>query len=353
MKYWLAMRRGMNRREALTFVARAAGCGAAARLVPLTSGVAAQAPAGPPGRPPAAKGTTLILLGTQGGPGVNLARGEAANVVVVDGQPYVVDCGYGALRALVQAGIRAAEVNVVCLSHLHNDHTADVAALLSHQWTGSKAQPTTVFGPFGTAGLVEGAIAFFKADTEIRIVDEGRTVRPETLFKGRDVAASAKPVEVFKDERVTVTAIENEHYPERAKARMPYRSLAYRVDTATRSIVFSGDTAPSANLVTLARNADLFVCEAMDVARHAQMLEQAKRAQDAGNENSIARHVAETHSTTEDVGRMAAEAKVKTVVLSHLLPGSNGGELPDTAYIGAVRKFFDGEVIVGRDGMRL
>jgi len=56
------------------------------------------------------KGTTLLLLGTQGGPGINLARGEAANAVIVDGQPYVVDCGYGALRGLVQAGIRPAEV---------------------------------------------------------------------------------------------------------------------------------------------------------------------------------------------------------------------------------------------------
>jgi ribonuclease BN (tRNA processing enzyme) len=284
---------------------------------------------------------------------VNLARGEAANVVVVDGTPYVIDCGYGALRALLQAGIRLVDVSSICLTHLHNDHTADVAAVLSHQWTGSKMQPTTVYGPFGTTGLVDGAVAFFRADTEIRIVDEGRTTRPEALFKGRDVAAGATPVEVLRDERVTITAVENEHYPDRAKARMSHRSLAYRVDTPTRSIVFSGDTAPSANLVKLARNADLFVCEAMDVAQHARLVEQAKQAIAAGNENSVSRHVAETHSTTEDVGRMAAEAKVKTVVLSHLLPGSNGVELPDTAYIAAVRKFFDGEVIVGRDGMRL
>ena len=106
----------------------------------------------------------------------------------------------------------------------------------------------------------------------------------------------------------------------------------------------------------LARNADFYVCEAIDVAQHARLTEQARQALAAGNENSVARHVAETHSTTEDVGRMAAQAKVKTVVLSHLLPGSNGGpggELPDTAYIEAVRRSFDGQVIVGRDGMRL
>jgi ribonuclease BN (tRNA processing enzyme) len=300
-----------------------------------------------------AKGTTLLLLGTQGGPGINLARGEAANAVIVDGQPYVVDCGYGALRGLVQAGIRPAEVATIWLTHLHNDHTTDVAAILSHQMTGGPPPSTTVLGPYGTADLVKGAIAFFKGDVEIRIVDEGRQARPETLFRGRDLEASATPVEVFRDERVTVKAVENTHFPDRAKARMPYRSLAYRFDTATRSIVFSGDTAPSPGLVELARNADLLVCEAMDVAQHARLAEQARQAIAAGNENSVARHVAETHSTTEDVGKMAAEAKVKTVVLSHLLPGGNPGELPETAYIDAVRKHFDGQVIVGRDGMRL
>jgi ribonuclease BN (tRNA processing enzyme) len=307
-------------------------------------------------RPESSRRATLLLLGTQGGPGINLARGEAGNAVIVDGQPYVVDCGYGTLRALVQAGIRPAEAANIWLTHLHNDHTTDVAAILSHQMTGGRPPSTTVFGPFGTADLVKGAIAFFKGDVEIRIVDEGRTVRPDALFKGRDLEASATPIEVYRDERVTVKAVENTHFPERAKARMPYRSFAYRFDTATRSIVFSGDTAPSAGLVELARNADLFVCEAMDVAQHARLAEQARQSIAAGNENSVARHVAETHSTTEDVGKMAAAARVKTVVLSHLLPGSNpaqGSELPETAYIEAVRRHFDGQVIVGRDGMRL
>ena len=340
----------MNRRQVLSHAARLAAMAAAARTFPL----GAQAPAGPPGAPARVvpKGTTLLLLGTQGGPGINLARGEAGNAVIVDGQPYVVDCGYGTLRALVQAGIRPAEIASIWLTHLHNDHTTDVAAILSHQMTGGRPPSTTVFGPYGTADLVKGAIAFFKGDVEIRIVDEGRSVRPETLFTGRDLQASATPIEVFRDDKVVVKAVENAHYPERAKARMPYRSLAYRFDTPTRSIVFSGDTAPSPGLVELARNADFLVCEAMDVAQHARLAEQAKQAVAAGNENSVARHVAETHSTTEDVGRMAAEAKVKTVVLSHLLPGGNN-DLPETVYIDAVRRFFNGQVIVGRDGLRL
>jgi ribonuclease BN (tRNA processing enzyme) len=134
-------------------------------------------------------------------------------------------------------------------------------------------------------------------------------------------------------------------------------SINLGFDMADRSIVFSGDTAYSPALVELARNADLFVCETIEMALYQRLLQQAEQEEaKTGNINSIPRHIVETHSTTEDVGRMAAAARVTTVVLSHLLPGSNparGGELDDAAYIDGVRKHFDGEVIVGRDQMRL
>ena len=140
------------------------------------------APAPPAGPPPLPAGTHLVLLGTRGGPGVDLFRSQTASAVVVDGAPYLFDCGYGAMRALVASGVGYQRVGAIFFSHLHNDHTSDLAALLSHQWTGSKTTPTEVYGPHGTEALVDAAIAFFRADVEIRTVDEGRTVRPETLF---------------------------------------------------------------------------------------------------------------------------------------------------------------------------
>jgi ribonuclease BN (tRNA processing enzyme) len=300
----------------------------------------------------ASQGTRLILLGTQGGPNLNLTRAETSSVVLVDGQPYLVDCGYGAVRSLVEAGITLPTLRNIFLSHLHDDHTADLAALLSLKWTGGNTnpQPATVYGPYGTKAMVDGAIAFFKANVDIRSVDEGRTLRPETIFSGKDLSAPAV-TEVFRDQRVTVKAVENTHFPERAKAKMSYRSFAYRFDSADRSIVFSGDTAYSANLVELARGCDYFVCEAMTTASRQQY------AADAGpadtNTESIGRHILETHSSTEDVGRMATEAKARTVVLYHLLPGANRGGAPDDVYISEVRKTFDGPVIVGRDQLRI
>jgi ribonuclease BN (tRNA processing enzyme) len=343
-----------SRRALLKDVVTLAGVSAATGLFPVSPfNLEALAQTKTESKPAQSAASTVILLGTQGGPGVTLDRSETASVVVVGGQLYLVDCGYGTLRALIQAGLSYNDLSNIFLTHLHNDHTSDVAALLSHKWTSGRAQPATVYGPFGTAALVEGAIAFFKADTEIRVVDEGRTVRPESLFHGHDLNVSGV-AEIFRDERVTVKAAENTHFPERAKKKMPYRSLAYRFEMADRTVVFSGDTAYSEQLVELAKNADVFVCEALDMALHQQM---ARAAKEAGtNTESIARHVMETHSTTEDVGRMAAEAKVKTVVLNHLVGVSNSQgslESVESGLIASVHKFFSGKVIVGRDQMRL
>jgi ribonuclease BN (tRNA processing enzyme) len=299
-------------------------------------------------------GTHAILLGTRGGPGVDLNRNETASAVVVDGVPYLVDCGYGTLRSLVACGIGLNQIATIFFTHLHDDHTSDLASLLTHQWTGGQTGPTDIYGPYGTAAMVAGAIEFFKANTEIRIADEGRSIRPESIFHGHDLTATSEPAPAFKDEHVTVTSVENTHFPERSKAKMPYRSLAYRFESKTRSIVFAGDTAYSRNLVDLAKGADVFICEVLDQAIHDQMVAREKEAAEAGHPNNIFRHVADTHSTPLDVGRMASEAKVKMVVLNHLVPGTTAPGRPGypvTSFIDVVRKVYSGEVIVGQDLM--
>ncbi|HTT06603.1 MAG TPA: MBL fold metallo-hydrolase [Steroidobacteraceae bacterium] len=298
--------------------------------------------------------TQLVLLGTRGGPGVDPSRAQTASAVLVAGRPYLIDCGYGALRQLVAAHVPYLAIGSCFLTHLHDDHTADLAALLSLQWTNGKSSPTDVYGPYGTAALVAGALAFFRANTQIRTVDEGRSLDPATLFHGHDVAAGDTPVHIFADDRVSVRAVQNTHFPPRSIAKMPYRSLALRLDSAQRSIVFAGDTAYSANVVRLARGADLFVCEIVDAGVLAQMRERARAAAAAGHPDNIFRHVADTHSSPADVARMASEAGVKCVVLNHQLPGASAPlAYPVSAFIDAVRQGYAGEVIVGQDLMVL
>src|SRR5262245_43964185 len=123
-----------SRRAMLKHTAMMGGLAAAASFFPATT----QAQAGRGARGAQAQqttGSTLVLLGTQGGPNINLTRSETASALLVDGQPYLIDCGYGTLRALVQAGIRLVDVGSVFVTHLHDDHTADIAAFLTHKWT--------------------------------------------------------------------------------------------------------------------------------------------------------------------------------------------------------------------------
>jgi ribonuclease BN (tRNA processing enzyme) len=298
-----------------------------------------------------AEGTHLVLLGTQGGPNFNPQRNETASALVVDGKPYLVDCGYGALGALRAAGLNHRDIATVFLTHLHDDHTSDLAALLSHQWTDGRIEPTLVVGPYGTEALVAAALAFSAANAAIRLADEARSVLPRDMFSGRDIAATAEPTRAFADDRVRATAVENTHFPPSAKEKVPYRALSYRLDTDGRSVTFSGDTSYSENLIELARGCDVLVCETIEVATMRQAFERmVADGAYADNPEGIWKHIVETHTSTEDAGRMAAAAGVGTLVLNHLVPGALN-ELPDSAYLEGVRKHFDGRAIVGRDSM--
>ncbi|HVY63508.1 MAG TPA: MBL fold metallo-hydrolase [Gammaproteobacteria bacterium] len=333
----------LTRRAWLGHCLRFGALGLAGTAVPGLLRSAAAQSAAPP------RGTHVVLLGTQGGPNFNTERGESANALVVDGVPYVIDLGEGALAAMRRAGIAYRNVSRVFLTHLHDDHSAEVASFLSHQWSDGRIAPTVVAGPYGTAKLVRAALESIEANTQIRLVDEARKTKPTDIFRGEDLAATPAPVQVYRDERVTVSSVENTHFPESSKRRMPYRSLSYRFDCPGRSVVFSGDTAYSANLVKLARGADVFVCEAMEVASMRQAFERmVANGAYADNPEGVWDHIVSTHTSTADAGRMAAEAGVKLLVLTHLVPGALQA-ISDETYVAGVRQHFDGQVIVGKD----
>ena len=340
-----------RRREFLRAIAGSVGV----RVVAPLAGIAGLATYSSRGRAQtgSGKGAHLVLLGTQGGPNFRPERAEFGNAIVVDGNIYVVDCGYGTLMSMRRAELNYRDVAQVFLTHLHDDHTGDLAAMLSHQWTDGRVEATTVYGPYGTEALVAAAIAFADANTAIRLVDEDRNVRPRDIFAGRTIAATREPQEVFVDDHVAVTSVENTHFPEYSKEKMPYRAVSYRFDSSDRSIVISGDTAYSDTLINLAKGADVFACEAMDVAQMRMAFDRmVAGGAYADNPEGVWDHIVSTHTSTEDAGRMAAEAGVGTLVLTHLIPGALS-DLPDEVYAREARKHFDGEIIVGQDLMQI
>jgi ribonuclease BN (tRNA processing enzyme) len=124
-------------------------------------------------------------------------------------------------------------------------------------------------------------------------------------------------------------------------------SFAYRFDAPDRSIVFSGDTTPTERLVTLSRNADVLVHEALyDAAAVDRLVASVPNAPD------LRRSILSHHTTAEDAGRIAAEARVGMLVLSHLVPAEDPA-ITDEMWIGAARRHFDGRIVVGKDLMEI
>ena len=323
-----------------TFLNHLLGAGIISQL-PLSNSVLAQN----------ADAMKLILLGTQGGPNFNLMRGETSSLIMVGDRPYLIDCGYGTFRALLEADVNFLSLPNIFLTHLHDDHVADLPVLLSHQWTQGRVEPTMVYGPYGTEALVASALQFNQANTDIRFIDEKRTLHPSMVTSGEVIPATNTVHKAYEDDWVLVTTIENTHFPEWAKEQMPHRALSYRFDTDDRSIVFSGDTTYSENLVKLAQGADVFVCETIELKSTQEWFDIVTGGgfyQDATQ--GIWEHIIETHASTQQAGRMAAEAGVTTLVLNHVLPGSLM-DLPDEIYFEGIRENFQGEIIVGTDGM--
>jgi ribonuclease BN (tRNA processing enzyme) len=144
---------------------------------------------------------------------------------------------------------------------------------------------------------------------------------------------------VMQDENVKVTCALVDHPP-------VVPSFAYRFDSADRSIVISGDTARSDNLVKLAQGADVLVHEALWVPAVERL---AIRQRDPA---LFKKHMIDSHTSIEDCGRVAAAAGVKTLVLSHLVPVDDPA-ISEQMWIDAARPYFKGEIIVGRDLMEI
>lgn len=296
-----------------------------------------------------ATGTQIVTLGTRGGPLPSKDRAQSSNLLVVNGTLYLVDAGDGVTRRIVQAGYDFRQVGKVFITHPHSDHTAGLATLLVSAWEYQRRDPIDIYGG-GVEGLVKGAIAYLTPNAEIRWA-EGKK-RPMTeLFHGHDVV----PGLVHQDGNVKVTAVENTHFhfPQGSPPDGKYRSYSYRFDTPGRVVVFSGDTGPSDALTELAKGADVLVTE---VTSPDDVVELFKRngiwqAKTPAEQEGFVRHMKEEHVTPEDVGKMAAKAGVKSVVLTHLSP-TGDPEDDYQRYADGAKKFFSGPIFVAKDLMR-
>jgi len=279
---------------------------------------------------PATK-TRLILLGTGGGPRPRKTSSQPAQVILVNDTPYVIDCGNGVARQLVLAGVPLPKLRHIFITHHHSDHNADYGNLIWLAWAAGLRTRIDTWGPPPLEQMTRLFFEMNASDINARIADEGRTplvplVHIHELTRGGPV---------MQDENVTVTAALVRHPP-----TVP--AFGYRFDGRDRSVVISGDTAPSDNPIRLARGADVLVHEALYVPGVERLVAGVPNA--ATRTQSILSH----HTTAEDAGRVAQAAGVKTLVLSHFVPAEDPA-VTDRMWLDAARKHFGGQVIVGKD----
>jgi ribonuclease BN (tRNA processing enzyme) len=278
--------------------------------------------------------TRLILLGTAGGPTPKAKSAAPAQAIVVGDRVYLVDCGEGVARQLALARLPIRQLRSVFITHQHSDHNAGYGPLFLLGWAAGLASPVDVYGPPPLVDMTARLLEAYKYDIELRIADEGRAplaplVRPHEITAGGLV---------FEDDRVRVTAALNDHPPIK-------HSFAFRFDSADRSIVISGDTKYSKNVIALARAADVLVHEVVSRAFWERP--------DAPQPADVIRHILASHTDAPDVGRVAAEAGVGTLVLSHFVPTEGPNSPTDEEWIAGVRQHYKGRIIVGRDLMEV
>lgn len=311
----------LDRRDVL----KLSSLGAAAALWPF---------GGRPARAAQAR-TRWIFLGTKGGPRVTTGRSNPANVLLVDNVPYVVDCGYGVTKELVEAKVRLPDLRYIFITHLHSDHVLEFGNLVDAAWSAGLKHEVQAFGPEGLAAYVRNYWEANRFDIEVRIPDEGKP-DPRKLLVVNEIAKSGP---VMQTKTVKVTAFQTPHPPIK-------KNYAYKFETPDGVIVYACDTAYNPKLAEFAKGADMLIHEALYEPGVDALVSRIKNAA------RLKKHLMAAHTTTDDVGRIAQAANVKKLVLTHLVPGDDPS-ITDAMWTEGVRKHFKGNVVVARDMMEI
>lgn len=284
-----------------------------------------------------AKGTKLVLLGTGAGPVPGRTRMMTSHIMLSNGAAYVLDCGLGVTDRFASTGIPFGAIKSIFITHHHADHNIEYGPLLIIGWIQGLHLDVRAFGPPPLKQMTEDFMRAYK--TTVDFWAEDFKMAPLKSVNVQEVSAAGP---VTQDDNVKVSAIVVEHPPVKP-------ALAYRFDFKDRSIAFSGDTAPLDAVAKMAKGADVLVHETMLVPAVENYIRgQIAKGRPVKFEVFMA-HMKADHTPAEDVGRIAAEAGVKTLVLSHLTPAIDS--ISDDQWRAPAAKYFKGEIIVGKDLM--
>lgn len=297
--------------------------------------------------------TELLFLGTAGGPPLRLDRSEPATLLIVDGRPYLIDCGIGTIRRMLESGIQSETVQTIFLTHLHADHDLGLADVMANDFfrlnLAGSHQEIAVYGPHQTKELVDAAFQYISVGFRPFAAEPGafRTAlvdgRLTSPFVAHEIQGEGL---IYQDDKIRVIAAENSHYalmpPE---DRQLMKSYSYRIETPHGVVVFTGDTGPSDSVIHLAAGADVLVAEVEDMDEVSKSVEKMAAQSHWAPQRvaALIAHMRQEHLDEAEVGKMATSARAKSVLLYHYDP-----ENP-AAHVSAVRKSFAGPVFATSD----
>ena len=286
----------------------------------------------------------IVLLGT-GSPLPNAERCGSGQVIIAGDLRVMVDVGWGAARRLFAAGIPAPMIDVVCYTHLHSDHISDTADLLIMRWAGGAQKPLAIYGPVGTKAMIDGFLAAMSAAIGYRFAHHPGKLSPDGIIcHVHEVPATPDRTRFADIAGLAIDAFAVDHFP-------VVPALGFRFEYGAKSLVLSGDTKKCDNLTRAAKDADLFVSEAMNAGMFQMMIQNLRNI---GNEHTagVMEDVPSYHATTLEVAEMARDAGVKRLVLSHLLPTPpSEGPIVDN-FTNGMADIYNGPITVGRDLQR-
>lgn len=275
----------------------------------------------------------ITLLGT-GCPVVHTERYGPAQLIRHGGNAVLVDCGSGVTQRLLAAGLSGRELDAVLLTHLHSDHLVDLFQLILSSWHQGRDRPQRVFGPPGTRAYVDGLMALWRPELEQRIAHERRPSTAALEVEVTEIGPGPGRHEVLALGELRVEAFEVDHRPVR-------HAFGFIFRTPEARLVLSGDTRACAAVVEAARGADLLVHEVF-VHRDMPVVAGVRSAETVAN-------VASYHTLSSEVGKVAAEAGVGCLALTHFVPPGCDRK----ALLAEVVADFAGPVVLGEDLMTL
>lgn len=289
----------------------------------------------------------LLFCGT-GSPNRAPFRASPCLALIAYGDLYLFDAGDGAIAKLHEFQAPVLLLRKIFLTHLHSDHMSGVAEVLHNTWLYGRTEPVTLVGPPGTEKLLSGIRESYEDDLEERLFVLGPDgVVAETAFKSVEEHRVEKRsiVTVHEDEKIRIEAFQVDH---------PHWTYAYgyRIEVAGKTIVVSGDTTISDGIREFAKDADYLIHEAMNSELMSLVGEELEKTNVPVSKSRIAR-IADVHSDTVELAKLAEEVRARQLVLTHLIPPVPDIFAARRAFTSGMNNYYSGPITTAYDGMIL